>query len=135
MIAPRLQELGKSLDDRTLVQLARSDHATFKKRVFDTLVGAANTKEHELPDNHNCRFGKWYDALRNEALKNSTAYRRIEEPHRLVHACGKEALALFHQGKFEAAVGAAARMEDASRQVYAALDEMAAVLPRAQDRR
>jgi methyl-accepting chemotaxis protein len=128
VVQPRLQELGSYINDRTLVQLARSDHASFKKRVIDTLVGRGKTRDSDLPDHHNCRFGKWYDGLQDAALKSSAAYRRIENPHLRVHAHGKEALAKFQAGDFEAAVAAADLMEKASVEVFSALDEMATLL-------
>jgi methyl-accepting chemotaxis protein len=128
VVQPRLQEYAKHLNDRTLVQLARSDHATFKKRVIDTLVGRAQAKSCDLPDHHGCRFGKWYDGLQDQDLKDSAAYRRIEEPHLRVHACGKEALAKFQEGDFDAAVAAAGEMEKASVDVFSALDEMSRLL-------
>jgi methyl-accepting chemotaxis protein len=128
VVQPRLQELSKRLSDRALVQLARSDHASFKKRVIDTLVGRGNTKDSDLPDHHNCRFGKWYDSLQDPTLRSSGAYRNIEDPHLRVHAHGKEALAHFHAGEFQAAVNAAGKMEEASHEVFAALDDMAKVL-------
>jgi methyl-accepting chemotaxis protein len=128
VVQPRLQDLSKHSNDRTLVQLARSDHASFKKRVIDTLVGRGKTKDSDLPDHHGCRFGKWYDSLSDATLKNSADYRRIQEPHLRVHACGKEALAKFQAGDFAAAVAAADQMEKASEEVFSALDEMARLL-------
>jgi methyl-accepting chemotaxis protein len=125
VIQPRLQEMGRNPDDRMLVQLARSDHASFKKRVIDTLVGRAHVKDHDLPDHHGCRFGKWYDGLKDGALCNSDAYRRIHDPHLRVHAHGKEALAHFQAGNLDAAIAAAGKMEEASLEVFAALDAMA----------
>jgi len=128
VVLPRLQEFGKDPDDRALIQLARSDHASFKKRVIDTLVGVGRAQAAELPDHHGCRFGKWYDAISNPEVKSSAAYGRINEPHQRVHAHGKEALALFHAGNLAGAVAAAEAMETASLEVYAALDDMARLL-------
>ena len=127
-IQPLLQQLGNAPDDRQLVQLARSDHASFKKRVIDTLAGSGNTKDNELADHHSCRFGKWYDKLTDPRITGSAAYRRIADPHLQVHAAGKEALAHFHSGDFHSAIAAAGKMEAASQHVFAALDEIAAML-------
>ena len=127
-VQPLLLQLGNNPDDRQLVQLARSDHASFKKRVIDTLAGSGNTKDNELADHHSCRFGKWYDKLTDPRITGSAAYKRIAEPHLQVHAFGKEALANFHNGDFHAAIAAAGKMEAASQQVFAALDEIAGIL-------
>jgi methyl-accepting chemotaxis protein len=128
VVAPRLQELAGTINDRTLVQLARSDHASFKKRVIDVLVQRGQTKDSDLPDHHGCRFGKWYDNLKDPMLRNSEAYRRIQDPHLRVHAFGKEALAKHQAGDFAGAVTAADKMEKASQEVFSALDEMGAML-------
>ena len=127
-VQPLLQELGKNPDDRQLVQLARSDHASFKKRVIDTLAGGGNTKDSDLPDHHSCRFGKWYDKLSNPNVIGSVAYRHIEGPHLQVHAFGKEALAYHQSGDHQSAIAAAGKMEAASQTVFAALEEIAALV-------
>jgi methyl-accepting chemotaxis protein len=127
-VQPLLQELGKNPDDRQLVQLARSDHATFKKRVIDTLASGGSTKDSDLPDHHACRFGKWFDQLSNPTITGTAAYRRIKEPHLQVHAFGKEALTHHHNGDCQSAIAAAGKMEAASHTVFAALDEIAGVL-------
>ena len=127
-VQPLLQQLGNNPDDRQLVQLARSDHASFKKRVIDTLAGSSSTKDGELADHHSCRFGKWYDKLSDARITGSAAYRRIADPHLQVHAYGKEALVYHNNGDFHSAITAAGKMEVASQQVFAALDEIAATL-------
>lgn len=128
LIQPMLQGLAKNPGDRELVQLARSDHASFKKRVMDTLAGRGNTKDTDLPDHHNCRFGKWYDKLSDTRVTRSDAFRRIEEPHGRVHAFGKEALALHQTGNHQAALDAAGKMEEESQKIYTALDDISRIL-------
>ena len=129
-IQPLLQELGRNPDDRQLVQLARSDHASFKKRVVDTLAGNGSARDTDLADHHSCRFGKWYDKLTDERITASTAYKGIAEPHLQVHAYGKEALAFHHNGDHQSAIAAAGRMEASSQKVFAALDEIASLVER-----
>jgi methyl-accepting chemotaxis protein len=125
VVLPCLQALGQSPDDRTLVQLARSDHASFKKRVIDTLVGIGTLNASDLPDHHSCRFGKWYESITQDGIKSSDAFRRIDAPHQQVHDHGRDAITLFRAGNLAGAVAAAERMEGASLSVYAALDELA----------
>ncbi len=127
-VQPLLQELGKNPDDQQLVQLARSDHASFKKRVIDTLTGYGSAKESDLPDHHACRFGKWYDTLSDPRITGSTAYQAMREPHSQVHAFGKEALSHYNNGDFQSAIVAAGKMEEASQQVFTALEDIARLL-------
>ena len=127
-VEPLLKELGKNPDDKQLVQLARSDHASFKKRVIDTLTGYGHTKDGDLPDHHSCRFGKWFDNLSNPRITGSAAFQAMKEPHSMVHIFGKEALAHFQKGDYQSAITAAGKMEDASKKVFAALDDIARLL-------
>lgn len=125
---PLLKDLSVDMTDRDFVQLARSDHASFKKRVVDTLVGACNTKDSELSDHHSCRFGKWYNNLTDPRIRSNPAYRRIEDPHLRVHSFGKEALAHHYRGDYQSALAAASKMEEASQEVFRSLDEIARIV-------
>ncbi len=128
VVQPQLQALGKDPDDHMLVQLARSDHSSFKKRVIDTIVGRGNAHDHDLPDHHTCRFGKWYDNISDATVRQSAAYAGIAEPHLKVHAHGKEALSFFHNGHFNSAIEAAGKMEEASHEVFQSLHDIARLL-------
>jgi len=125
IVQARLQECSLVKSDRTLVQLARSDHASFKKRVIDVLLGQGKTKDTDLPDHHTCRFGKWYDGITDETIRRSEAFHRVDGPHQSVHEHGKQAVALFHAGNLKGAVAAVEKMEEASLGVFAALDDIA----------
>ncbi len=128
LVQPMLKDFGRVVDDRALVQLARSDHASFKKRVVDVLAGRGTTRDTDLADHLSCRFGKWYVGVRDASVREGEAYRRIDAPHRAVHAHGKAALVKFHEGDIAGAVAEAESMERASAQVYASLDAIAAQL-------
>ena len=125
IVQGRISELSQVKSDRTLVQLARSDHASFKKRVIDVLTGQGKTKDSDLSDHHGCRFGKWYDGIVDESIRNSEPFRRVDAPHQQVHDYGKQALVLYQAGNLQGAVVAVGKMEKASQQVFAALDDIA----------
>jgi methyl-accepting chemotaxis protein len=128
VVQPRLRSFDRDPDEEILIQLARADHATFKLYVLDTLAGRGRLKDSDLPDHHACRFGKWYDGVEEEWLRSTEAYRKIHFPHVAVHVHGQQALTHFHAGEFDKAVEAAARMEEASLQVFEALDSLALLL-------
>jgi len=110
--------------DRSLCEMAKIDHVFFKKRVVDTIIGRDGWKAEEVPDHHNCRLGKWYDALQRPEHRALPAYARLVEPHRRVHAAGKEALAAHVAGKNDEAYGAMDRLNEASIEVLALLEEL-----------
>jgi len=125
IIQPLIVEFGKNPDDRTLIQLARVDHAGFKKRVFDAVAGSLKLRPEDVSDHHSCRFGKWYEGDRDSRVKGHEAFRRIDDPHKRVHDFGREAVRLINAGDLAGAVAAAAKMDAASTEVFARLDELA----------
>ena len=110
--------------DRSLCEMAKIDHVFFKKRVVDTVVGRDSWKTDEVPDHHHCRLGKWYDALQKPEYKALPAYARLVEPHQRVHAAGKAALAAHAAGKNEEAYEAMDKLNEASVEVLALLEEL-----------
>jgi methyl-accepting chemotaxis protein len=120
-----IDEIAKNPDSSMLVHVAKSDHASFKKRVIDTLIGNGSAKSSDLPDHHGCRFGKWYDAITDERIRALPAYQRLVEPHQRVHQFGKDALDLHAKGDFVAALQKAKDLDKASTDVITGLDELA----------
>lgn len=119
-----LGEATKTMDADMLVMVTKADHASFKKRVIDTILGGNLVKSSELPDHHNCRLGKWYDTQHNELITSQAAYKKLEEPHKRVHECGKKALEHYEKGDFLSAIRAARDLDLASENVMACLDEL-----------
>ncbi|MDY0242122.1 MAG: methyl-accepting chemotaxis protein [Rhodospirillaceae bacterium] len=133
IISPNLTRFGEKPDDVTLLLLAKTDHASYKKRVFDVLVGQTTGQVSDFADHHGCRFGKWYDAVSDMNIRALPAFKRIEDPHRRVHAHGQEAIRLFNSGDFVGASAAAERMDEASLEVFALLDEILATVTRGEE--
>jgi methyl-accepting chemotaxis protein len=117
-------EYEENPDAATLVLLAKSDHASFKKRIIDVLVGRGQTKADDLPDHHKCRLGKWYDGITDENVRSLPSFRRLQDSHQLVHDHGKATLVCFAADGFERAYPEAEKMNAASVQVIACLDDL-----------
>ena len=111
------------LGDSAVIEIAKNDHAMFKKTIVDTLVGHGNLKPDDLPDVHSCRLGKWYDGAAAE-LGHFEAYRKLAKPHAVIHEAGRKALAMHHDGRPEEALAAIQELAGASREVSALLDEL-----------
>ncbi|MDD5586901.1 MAG: methyl-accepting chemotaxis protein [Alphaproteobacteria bacterium] len=119
-----IEDIAKNPDASMLVQVAKADHASFKKRIIDTLIGHGNAKSGDLPDHHGCRLGKWYDAITEERIRALPAFQRLVEPHQRVHHFGKEALEYHAKGDFVAALEKAKELDRASAEVIAGLDDL-----------
>lgn len=119
-----LADAAKNPDDAMLVQITKADHASFKKRVIDTIVGHGKSKSGDLPDHHGCRLGKWYDAIKSERIRSLPVFLALEKPHQRVHVHGKHTLDYYSKGDFSAALNEAKNLDNASVEVIKALDDL-----------
>lgn len=124
VVQKELTDIVKDPDDEMLVMVAKADHASFKKRVFDALAGRSQTKAGDLPDHHGCRLGKWYDQIENAQIRQMPEFLRLVEPHQRVHQHGKQALAALAAGDMANALKEARSLDDASMEVIANLDRL-----------
>ena len=111
-------------DDQAILAFGRSDHAAFKKRVLDGVLGRTSLQAHDLPDHQHCRLGKWYLAARDGSIGRLPSFARLDTPHAAVHEFGKRALELKSRGDQDAAFDEIQRMETASQAVLTILDEL-----------
>ncbi len=127
----RAEDFARLGTAETLLQVAKNDHIRFKRSIIDHIMGRNDLTPDKLADHHTCRLGKWYDTLKDERLTGQSAYGRLLAPHQRVHAHGKRALELHAQGDATAAQTEVDRLNEASHEVLALLEEMAEVLRRA----
>lgn len=107
-----------------VIHLAKADHVRWKKNIAAMLVGRVKLEEGGLSDHHGCRLGKWYDQVTEPRLLNAPSFAALEDPHRAVHAAGKEAVRLYNSGDHDGALRAMARLAAASEQVLHLLDRL-----------
>ncbi len=109
---------------RTFIQTVKLDHIVWKGDVYAVASGVSHKSVDDFADHTMCRLGKWY---RDAGLKNygkTSAFKKLEEPHREVHRNGVEALVLMLSGEKELAVKHLLAMESASQKVMIYLDEI-----------
>jgi methyl-accepting chemotaxis protein len=100
------------------------DHARWLEKVISVLRDEA--RDVHLPDQHNCHLGKWYYGEGKEAIKNYSRetrelFEQLEEPHRLVHQYGLEAIRHHENGDTEAAFLEAMNLTGAAREIIGIL--------------
>ncbi len=111
---------------RSFVELAKVDHLVYKFEVYKIFMGLSQKSAQEFSSHMQCRLGKWYyEGEGKTAYSNLRGYKQIEQPHRLVHTHGINAIERYRNGEFDSAVQALAEMEQASMQVIAELEHMA----------
>jgi methyl-accepting chemotaxis protein len=78
--------------------LARIRHKIFINRVDAGVKGVIELRPSELPDHHNCAFGKWYYSKGAERCRHITKFGDLESPHVDVHRFAKEAVENLNAG-------------------------------------
>lgn len=114
---------GMEIDGLT-VNLAKSDHIIWKKRLANMLVGRETLKPEELANHHNCRLGKWYYAIKDPRYIDHPAYKALEDPHAKVHIHGIEAAKKYQDGDLSGAIIEVRHTEEASKEVIRLLNEL-----------
>jgi len=87
-----------------VIQLAKSDHMLWKKRLIDMILGRGEIREEEVTDHHQCRLGKWYDTAGQEHYGHAPGFTQLATPHADVHKLAKSAVAKFNNGDKAGAV-------------------------------
>lgn len=116
---------------RSLCEMAKIDHVLFKKRVVDTVMGRGAWRSEEVPDHHNCRLGKWYDSITNEAMRTHPDFTGLQGPHTRVHKAAKDALDAYHNGDTPRSLECIADMNVASVEVIELLTKLSLSLDEA----
>ncbi|RAX54631.1 hypothetical protein CCY99_02385 [Helicobacter sp. 16-1353] len=114
-------------NDRVFCGLAKIDHVLYKQSLYSLIFRMSN--EFNQVDSHSCRFGKWYyEGIGKKEFSHTSGYKKVEFPHNTVHnEANSLAKFLLDTSKstpkniIDEKVGA---IEDASSQVFAAIDEM-----------
>lgn len=124
IIKQQLESLTSVGIPDVVVELAKSDHTIWKKRLAEMLVGRTTLEESELTDHRQCRLGKWYYSNSDYRYLSSPAFRGLEDPHQRVHEHAREVYKHFRDGDRIGAEKAYAEMEKASSEVLRRLTEL-----------
>ena len=119
------RELFDDGSDLALCYMAKIDHVLFKQRAIDTCMGNGDWQARDVPDEHTCRLGKWYDSLRDDRIKALPAYKALDAPHHRVHDSAKRALTCAAKDDHDGMMAALSELDESSNQVLVALDDLA----------
>jgi methyl-accepting chemotaxis protein len=105
-----------------ILDLAKTDHRVFMGKIGAYLKGDTSLNPSQLPDHHNCRFGKWYFGEGMQMCGNLQSFKAIDKPHAKIHAMAKEAVSAYSAGDKAKAERIYKEMEDISEQLGRLLD-------------
>ena len=107
--------------------LALSDHAIWKRKVAEVIVGTIKPGDLKLSDHHGCRLGKWYESVTDPELLNNPNFAKLVKPHENVHAHGRAAVEAYMRNDMKTAVDEMKKMEKASEEVSDCLNGLIAL--------
>ncbi|NVK23629.1 MAG: CZB domain-containing protein [Gammaproteobacteria bacterium] len=110
---------------QSFVQTVKLDHVVWKGEVYAVAAGISYKTADEFADHLSCRLGKWYVGEGKEKFGKLAGFNQLDEPHRLVHHHGVEALKSLSAGNKSKAVEHLKSMEVASDDVMSILDRFA----------
>lgn len=98
-------------DKLLILELARTDHRVFVGHIHAHLRGEHTVDPARLQDNHECRFGKWYDNEGRQHCGGHARYQAIDQPHQQVHALAKSVVIAHDAGNRQEAEKQFAELE------------------------
>ncbi|MDQ7059058.1 MAG: methyl-accepting chemotaxis protein [Ghiorsea sp.] len=120
-----LQEFSELKITNAVIELAKSDHMFWKKRLVDMILGRENIDINEVTDHHNCRLGKWYYSNGQAEYGNCSSFKGIEAPHADMHRLAKQAVTKFNAGDISGATQDVETIATLSEAVVKGLEELA----------
>ncbi|WP_051229473.1 methyl-accepting chemotaxis protein [Paludibacterium yongneupense] len=96
------------------VELANVEELLLKLEVYLVLLGQSPRLSSELPDETQCRLGRWYYGEAKQRYQSDSRFTQLEAPHRAMHQQARHAIDAWRAGKLDEALDALERMERAN---------------------
>jgi methyl-accepting chemotaxis protein len=105
-----------------ILDVAKTDHKLFVGKIASCLKGDVTLDAAQLPDHHNCRFGKWYDSEGKARCGTLSSFRAVEEPHARIHAAAKNVVSAINSGNRQKAEELFREVDGISAEIGSLLD-------------
>ena len=106
------------------VEVAKNDHTAFKRNIVFAVMGRVDLHPDQVKDHHACRLGRWYDAQTDPKILDHPVFKQLEEPHRRVHALGRQAVEAARGGHCDKALALIEDLNQTSHEVVGLLDKL-----------
>lgn len=127
------QANAKSLDDLVRqfkfmpshfdIGSVKAAHFNWKMRLTSVLGGYSQMKASEVPDHHQCEFGRWFENA-PEHLKKLPTFHELGVHHKNIHEKVFEALKLYERDEPESAHEKLSEFETTRKRMFESLDEL-----------
>jgi methyl-accepting chemotaxis protein len=101
----------------------KAAHFNWKMRLTAVLSGFTTMEAKDIPNSHQCDFGKWYDNAPSN-VKSHPLFKEIGIHHDAVHVKVMEAVDYFNANKVAEAKRKVEEFEEVRKKLFAGLDEM-----------
>jgi len=112
------------LEEADIIDLARTDHLNLRWRVYNMLLGYETIDENVAGNPRDCRLGKWYYGAGKESFRDNAIFKKIEEPHKMLHKWAKESVLAVASKNMSKAEEAFKEMDLYSDEVIGLLEEL-----------
>ena len=124
-LSDRMHSVIDSSAEDAFIETVKLDHIMWKGQIYNAIISGQFDSVAGMADHSSCRLGQWYYQGRGrEQYSRCHSYMTIEEPHRLVHSHGFEAVEAARAGDRKAMVHHLLDMERSSLQVADMLNRM-----------
>lgn len=122
----RISAVSKNMkfSQEDLIQLSITDHLLWRWRVYNMILGFDHLTEKDVASHRDCRFGKWYHGKAKALLGHHPEFKRIEQPHSMVHELAKQAVNEINSGQREKAEQTLHEIGIASNEVITLMDSL-----------
>jgi diguanylate cyclase (GGDEF)-like protein len=112
--------------------MAQKDHESWVKQVLLVIEGEPLTlPQAQLLDQHQCRFGQWYDGPGQDRYGHLTEFEEIRAVHEQVHQIGPAIIRLHQNGDFAQARRLSETLLDLKQDILLRLDRLQSAVRRA----
>lgn len=126
-LSQHMQNTIASSSQLANAELANIEELTLKLEVYKVLLGLSGLQARDLPDETECRLGRWYyEGEGRAAFSRLPGYREMEAPHKAVHDYARQAVERYRSGDFSGALEALTCMEEANLTVMSGMERILA---------
>lgn len=125
-VSERMNDVVTKAAKDSFLRTVKMDHVVWKAELYKAVLGNSQKLTDEIADHTQCRLGKWYYTGRGRELySDNVSFQQLEEPHKVVHQSGLQALSACQDGDNQVMLDALQKMEDASIEVMKLVDQLA----------
>ena len=106
-----ISNITENISNEIGIGNGKIDHILFKLSGYNAFI---NDENPNLPDEHSCRFGKWFEENKQKIKDDTKTINNLDSHHTIVHQNSKEAVGLWKKGEFAKAIEKMKEVEHSS---------------------